>query len=174
MSELKNEKSNKEKRSKQKKHSYEKWTTPIKRSTFKGIYNYVADLINNNTDFRINDNEIISRFLEDINNDKFNTRDDAINFSERIYREYESKLNLIKAGDAEIIKNTYNRVKNMIYNLGEKEGQGLKILSPKQMITRLPILLAQLKAGNNSGKLKNEIDIIYYNCIFIIQIKKHE
>ena len=39
----------------------------------------------------------------------------------------------------------------------ERQGQGLKILTPKQMITRLPILLAQLKTGNNSQKLKNEI-----------------
>ena len=33
--------------------------------------------------------------------------------------------------------------------------QGLKIITPKQMITRFPILLAQLEAGNNSQKLKN-------------------
>ena len=32
-----------------------------------------------------------------------------------------------------------------------QQGKGLKILTPKQMITRLPILLARLKAGNNSG-----------------------
>ena len=38
-----------------------------------------------------------------------------------------------------------------------QQEQGLKILTPEQMITRLPILLAQLKAGNNSQKLKNEI-----------------
>ena len=31
-----------------------------------------------------------------------------------------------------------------------QQGQGLKILTPQQMITRLPILLVQLKAGNNS------------------------
>ena len=36
-------------------------------------------------------------------------------------------------------------------------GQGLKILTPQQMITRLPILLGQLKPGNYSQKLKNEI-----------------
>ena len=36
-----------------------------------------------------------------------------------------------------------------------QQAQGLKILTPKQMITRLPILLAQLKAENNSQKLKN-------------------
>ena len=31
-----------------------------------------------------------------------------------------------------------------------QQGQGLKIMTPKQMILRLPVLLAQLKAGNNS------------------------
>ena len=36
-------------------------------------------------------------------------------------------------------------------------GEGLKILTPNQMLSRLPISLAQLKAGNNSEKLKNEI-----------------
>ena len=39
----------------------------------------------------------------------------------------------------------------------EQEGQWVKVLTRKQLITRLPILLAQLKAGNNSKKLKNEI-----------------
>ena len=40
------------------------------------------------------------------------------------------------------------------------KGQGLKILTPEQMLTRLPVSLAQLKAGNNSEKLKNDS-----NCI---------
>ena len=44
-----------------------------------------------------------------------------------------------------------------------QKGQGLKILTPKQLITRLPILLAQLKAGNNSEKLKNELRQIIYS-----------
>ena len=38
-----------------------------------------------------------------------------------------------------------------------KKGEGLKILTNKQMLNRLPILLAQIKAGNNSIKLKNEL-----------------
>ena len=38
-----------------------------------------------------------------------------------------------------------------------QQEQGLKILTPKQMFSRLPITLAQLKAGNNSEKLKDEI-----------------
>ena len=38
-----------------------------------------------------------------------------------------------------------------------KEGKGLKTLTPKKLLTRPPILLAQIKAGNNSYKLKHEI-----------------
>ena len=46
----------------------------------------------------------------------------------------------------------------------DQEGSGLKILTPNQMLSRLPISLAQLKAGNNSEKLKNEIQQILYLC----------
>ena len=42
-------------------------------------------------------------------------------------------------------------------------GLGLKILKPNQMLSRLTITLAQLKAGNNSEKLKNEIRQILYS-----------
>ena len=38
-----------------------------------------------------------------------------------------------------------------------QQGQGLKRLTPNQMISRLPISLAQLKSGNNSERLKNEV-----------------
>ena len=43
-----------------------------------------------------------------------------------------------------------------------KQGTGLKILTPKQMLQRLPIALAQVKAGNNSENLLNEIRQIVY------------
>ena len=42
-------------------------------------------------------------------------------------------------------------------------GGGLKILTPDQMLSRLLITLAQLKAGNNSQKLKNEIRQLLYS-----------
>ena len=45
----------------------------------------------------------------------------------------------------------------------QQQGQGLKILTPNQMLSRLPISLAQLKAGNNSEKLKNEIRQLLYS-----------
>ena len=43
-----------------------------------------------------------------------------------------------------------------------QEGQGLKNLTLNQMLSRLPITFAQLKAGNNSEKLKNEIRQLFY------------
>ena len=45
----------------------------------------------------------------------------------------------------------------------KKKGHGLKILTPNQMFSRLPITLAQLKAGNNSEKFKNEIRQLLYS-----------
>ena len=44
-----------------------------------------------------------------------------------------------------------------------KKGEGLKILTNKQMLNRLPILLAQIEAGNNSFKLKNDTRQILYS-----------
>ena len=46
-------------------------------------------------------------------------------------------------------------------------GRGLKILTPNQMLSRLPISLAQLKAGTNSEKLKNKIKQI---IVLFVQI----
>ena len=48
----------------------------------------------------------------------------------------------------------------------QQEGSRLKILTSDQMLNRLPISLPQLKAGNNSKKLKNEIIILF------VQIKE--
>ena len=57
---------------------------------------------------------------------------------------------------------------DQIANVPPLEGRGvtkstkLKILTPNQMFTRLPILLAEAQAGNNSQKLKNEIRQLLY------------
>ena len=48
-------------------------------------------------------------------------------------------------------------------NQQNQQGQGLKILTSNQMLSRLPIALAQLKSGNNSDKLKNEIKQLLYS-----------
>ena len=79
-------------------------------------------------------------------------REEVINF----FRDYIEMLS-----DA-----NYNAKQN------ETEGKGLKILTPKQMLQRLPIALAQVKAGNNSESLLNEIRQIVYSLYQSKQITK--
>ena len=77
-----------------------------------------------------------------------------------------------------VIKNVPENIKIMIeenekiidiierilyFNRLDQSGQCLKILTPNQMLSRLPISLAQLNAGNNSEKLKNEIRQLLYS-----------
>ena len=49
------------------------------------------------------------------------------------------------------------------FNKQNQQGKGIKILTPNQALSRLPISLAQLQAGNNSEKLKNEIRKLLYS-----------
>ena len=53
-----------------------------------------------------------------------------------------------------------------------QEGEGLKILTPNQMLKRLPIALTQVKAGNNSDSLLNEIRQIVYSLYRSKEISK--
>ena len=65
-----------------------------------------------------------------------------------------------KKGNIKILE-----IVNKILDFNEQNQQGcdLKILKPSQMLSRLPISLAQLKAENNSEKLKNEIRQLLYS-----------
>ena len=47
--------------------------------------------------------------------------------------------------------------------IARQKGEGLKILTPNQMLKRLPVAFAQIKAGNNSESLLNEIRQIVYS-----------
>ena len=67
----------------------------------------------------------------------------------------------VKSKNLDLI--AYSVRKILDTNKERQQGQGLEILTPKQMIIRLPILLAQLKTGSNSEKLKNEIRQIVYS-----------
>ena len=60
-------------------------------------------------------------------------------------------------------------LKKFLSLINKNKKKGLKILTPDQMLGRLPITLAQLKAGNNSQKLKNEIKQLLY---FLYRSKK--
>ena len=75
--------------------------------------------------------------------------------------DYVPKNNTFKIGENEKIIDTVERV--LDFNDKIQSGQGLKILTPNLMLSRLSISLAQLKAGNNSEKLKNEIRQLLYS-----------
>ena len=54
----------------------------------------------------------------------------------------------------------------------KQEAKGLKILTPNQMLSRLPISLAQLEAGKNSEKLKNELRQLLYSLYRLKKLTK--
>ena len=68
----------------------------------------------------------------------------------------------------------YNAFRSGIFHKLEEsqEGEGLKILTPNQMLKRLPIALAQVEAGNNSESLLNEIRQIVYSLYRSKEITK--
>ena len=74
--------------------------------------------------------------------------------------EYAPKDDAFKIEENEKIVDIVERI--LYFNQLNQSGQGLKILIPTQMISRLPISLAQLKSGNNPEKLKN------LNCTTIV------
>ena len=71
--------------------------------------------------------------------------------------------------------NSYSKIRSeALYKSKQNEtkGKGLKILTPKQMVQRLPIALAQVKASNNSENLLNEIGKIVYSSYQSKEITK--
>ena len=78
----------------------------------------------------------------------FAPQDSSINLDDFTYGENYDELD---EEDRELLRNM------------NKEGKGLKILTNTQMLNRLPILLAQIQAENNSKKIKNELRQILYS-----------
>ena len=77
-----------------------------------------------------------------------------------------------KDPNQEDLLNHGNEFKKVIETSFNPSGTGLKMLTPQQMFTRLPILLAQVQAGNNSQKLKNEIRQLLYSLYRSKKISK--
>ena len=66
--------------------------------------------------------------------------------------------------DTQKIHKAVNTVSNILdFNEQYQQGKGLKISTPQQIRSRLPISLAQIKARNNTEKLKNEIRQLLYS-----------
>ena len=75
----------------------------------------------------------------------------------KFYHSREEVINFFR-DHIEMLSDAYYDAKQ-----NETKGTGLKILSPKQMLQRLQIALGQVKAGNNSKSLLNEIREIAYS-----------
>ena len=73
----------------------------------------------------------------------------------------EMSENEIKTEQPNAIVNVVEKIVD--FNNQNQTGQGLKVLTPDQMLSRLPITLAQLQAVNNSEKLKNQIKQLLYS-----------
>ena len=91
---------------------------------------------------------------------------EVINNLEKFYNSREEVINFFRDYIEMLSDANYDAKQN------ETKGTGLKILTPKQMLQRLPIALAQVKAGNNSESLLNEIRQILYSLYQSKQITK--
>ena len=99
----------------------------------------------------------IQNFLDDINNEDIKNK-------KGVSRNFNYLKNNVKSDELkDIVKELEHAIFRYDYENKELPGSGLKILTKKQMLSRLPILLAQIQAGNNSTKLKNEIRQILYS-----------
>ena len=111
-----------------------------------------------------------NEFLSKLNNIKIGKKTieqkETINNLEKIYLSREEVINFFRDYIEMLSDANYDSKQN------ETKGKGLKILTPKQMLQRLPIALAQVKAGNNSESLLNEIKQIVHSLYQSKQITK--
>ena len=95
--------------------------------------------------FETKDKKKNSGLVEEIKNRWSNLKDETKKMSkEKIKNEKPNQ-----------ILETVNEILDFNKEIQKQRGSALNILTPNQMLSRLPISLAQLKAGNNSEKFKN-------------------
>ena len=118
-------------------------------------YKNCKELFNAIKDNRISYDNAVKRqteFLNKLSNIKIGKKTleqkEVINNLENFYISREEVINSFR-DYGKMVLDAYKSKQN------ETEGKGLKILTPKQMLQRLPIALAQVKAGNNSESLLN-------------------
>ena len=91
----------------------------------------------------------------------------ATSLIQESFRDFKDVVEAISEGDEKYnginILSIVDKILEFTLKEQKQKGQELKILTANQMLCRLPISLAQLKAGNNSEKLKKEIRQILYS-----------
>ena len=92
--------------------------------------------------------------------DQFNLLDNIVGFNNkpkpRSNKDKDKKLNTFNSASA-LYELTLNAFICGTFPVKTTKGKGLKISTSKQMLQRLPIALAQVKAGNTSENLLNEV-----------------
>ena len=107
--------------------------------------------------------EIFKYICEEYNIDKKNMTINIVNSELEDLKKKIKKMTK-EERETEKIDKIVNIVEEILkFNTQKQEGQGIKILTPSQMLSRLSISLAQLEAGNSSEELKNEIRQLLYS-----------
>ena len=83
--------------------------------------------------------------------------------SERFGNRVKKMTENVYKNEGKKILRIINKILDFNFNEQKQKGQGIKILTLNQILSRLPIYLAQLKAGSNPEKLKNEIKQLLYS-----------
>ena len=125
--------------------------TSINRGLFKKYFLFQTPSALLKDLYKTNDKEKNNKLVDVINSVLKDLKREIKEMSEG-ERENEKPDNIVK-----IVREIFK------FNKQNQEGQGIKILTPNQMLSGLPISLAQLQAGNNSEKLKNEIRQLLYS-----------
>ena len=159
-SEEKSEEESEEKKSEEIKDDFKRFIEYIENQS-KGIG---YDLFKNYFNFVV-PNALAKKLYETKNKNKSHELVEAIknrwsNLKDEIKKMFEDKKQIEQP---EKILKIVEEVLNFNKKIRKQQGLGFKILTPNQMLSRLPITLVQLKAGNKSEKLKNEIRQLLYS-----------
>ena len=121
------------------------------------------------------DNELdpMKKFVQNINDGKFKSSKRAAHNFRTVKTKVKNKKyidNYMKSLEQALYGYNLQNIKRFVFDESiaakvkrKKQGSGLNILTPKQMLSRLPILLAEIQAGNNFKKLKNEARQLIYS-----------
>ena len=132
---------------------------PINFIRFKGPMHIYNDIKNGDTTLEKteeDEKQFESNLIEITTGNANYRKEDQLNTIKNLKNLYKSREKVNK------LFNDYTKIRSeAMYKT--KQGTRLKILTPKQMLQRLPIALAQVKAGNNSENLLNQIRQIVHS-----------
>ena len=126
------------------------------------------ELFNKIKNNRIRFSEVKKKLNETKIGKKNDKQKDVIDNLTKFYNSREEVINFCTDYVEMLSDANYNAKQNET----RQDGAGLKIWTPKQMLQKLPKVLAQVKAGNNSESLLNEIRQIVYSLYQSKQITK--